>query len=225
MNSRPVDKIKILLVDDHKILRSGLRMLISSYPGLQIVGEAENRAEALSLASSGEPDIILLDLDLNGENSLDFLPDLLDTAPQSRVILLTGLRDPGSHRKAVRLGAMGVVLKDEATEVLVKAIEKVHLGEVWLDASLVAGVLASISRPRGTEKVDPEIAKIESLTEREHEVIALVCLGLPNKQIAERLSITETTIRHHLTSIFNKLGLQSRLELVIYAYKHGLAAP
>jgi DNA-binding NarL/FixJ family response regulator len=177
------------------------------------------------MATRERPEIILLDLDLGADNGLDLLPDLLATAPGSRVILLTGVRDPELHYRAVRLGAMGVVLKEQAVDVLVTAIEKVHAGEAWLDPSLTARLLTGMSGARRAEETNTEAAKIATLTERERDVIGLICEGLPNKQIGQRLHISETTVRHHLTSIFDKLGVESRLELVIYAYRHGLAKP
>ncbi len=217
--------IRVLLVDDHAIVRAGLRMLIGSEPGLQVVGEADGRASALDRAARLQPDIILLDLDLGGDSSLDFLPDLLANVPQGRVILLTGTRNPDEHVRAVRLGAMGVVLKEQAADVLVRAIQKVHAGEAWLDPTLTARLLTGMAPGRGAKQVDPETVKIAALTDREREVIALICEGLQNKTIGQRLFISETTVRHHLTSIFSKLGLENRLELVIYAYRHGLAQP
>jgi two-component system, NarL family, nitrate/nitrite response regulator NarL len=202
------------------VVRAGLRMLIESHPALSVAAEASNRNDALTLAAREQPDIILLDLDLGGETSLDFLPDLLAAASSARVILLTGARAPDDHLRAVRLGAMGVVLKEQAADVLVQAIEKVHSGEAWLDPALTARLLKGA---REAQQVDPDAAKIATLTARERDVIALICEGLQNKAIAQRLFISETTVRHHLTSIFNKLDLESRLELVIYAYRHGLA--
>ena len=225
MPTPQANPIRVLLVDDHAVVRAGLRMLIESRPGLKVIGEAANGSAALEMAARERPEIILLDLDLGSDNGLDLLPELLSTAPSTRVILLTGVRDPEIHYRAVRLGAMGVVLKEQAADVLVTAIEKVHAGEAWLDPSLTARVLSGMSGTRRAEETNPEAAKIAALTERERDVIGLICEGLPNKQIGQRLHISETTVRHHLTSIFDKLGVESRLELVIYAYRHGLAKP
>jgi DNA-binding NarL/FixJ family response regulator len=221
-NSSP---IRILLVDDHAIVRAGLRMLIESQPRLLVVGEAASRAEALAAAGRDQPDIILLDLQLRDERGLDMLPELLAAASSARVVVLTGLLDPALHREAVRLGAMGVVLKGQASEVLSKAIERVHAGEVWLDPTLVANMLTELARGERRAAPSPEAAKIASLTAREHEVIRLIGEGLKNKQIADRLRISEATVSHHLTSIFNKLGVGSRFDLVIYAFRHNLIDP
>jgi len=217
--------IRVLLVDDHRLVRAGLRMLIESHPDLVVVGEAENRDECFALVEHEHADIILLDLDLRGETSLDFLPQLLPLAMGAQVILLTGSRDPVVHRRGIRLGVRGLVLKDQASETLVKAIRKVHGGEMWLDRAMMAEVLAEMTRVITAKETNPEVAKIASLSEREREVITLIGEGLKNKQIAARLFISETTVRHHLGSVFSKLGVSDRLELVIYAYRHGLATP
>ncbi|HUS14050.1 MAG TPA: response regulator transcription factor [Chloroflexia bacterium] len=217
--------IRVLLVDDHAVVRAGLRMLIESAANLTVVGEAGNQRTALELVAQAQPDIVLLDLDLGGASSLEFLPALIAAAPAARVLILTGLSDPAQHERAVRLGAVGVVRKDQAGEVLIQAIQKVLAGEVWLDRAMIARVLTTMARPAQAAPPSPEAAKNASLTDRECDVIGLICMGLPNRQIGDRLAISETTVRHHLTSIFNKLGLSSRLELVIYAYRHGLTKP
>lgn len=225
MPSRSAQPIRVLLIDDHAVVREGLRMLLDSQPGVTVVGEAGNRAEALAAAAGQQPDVLLLDLDLGGDSGLDFLPDLLVAAPGAQILILTGVQDPETHQRAVRLGAVGLVLKEKAATVLLEAIERVHAGEVWLDRSLLAKVLGEVSRASAHEPIDPEAAKIATLTAREREVAALVSTGLKNKQIAERLYISETTVRHHLTSIFAKVAVADRLELVIYAYRYGLARP
>ena len=225
MASRTTNAIRILLVDDHAVVRAGLRMIIQSREGMTIVGEAGNRDDALSLAASEHPHIILLDLDLGGDSGMALIADLIAAACEARIIILTGLRDPESHRQAVLLGAMGIVKKEKAAEVLITAIERVHAGEAWLDPSLMAGVLTEMTRSSRGRKTDPEKDKIAALTNREREVIALVGEGIKSKEIAGRLFISETTVRHHLTSIFDKLGVADRVELLIYAYRHGLASP
>jgi two-component system, NarL family, nitrate/nitrite response regulator NarL len=234
MAMRQTKPIRVLLVDDHAVVRSGLRMLVESRSGLKVAGEAANRAEALAVAKREQPDVILLDLDMNNDNGLNFLPQLLATAERARVLILTGVRDPDAYSQAIRLGASGLLLKEKAADVLIKAIEKVHAGEVWFDRSMIGNVLTEMSRADGTRSMssrltemsrDPEAAKIATLTEREREVSALIGEGLKNKQIASRLFISETTVRHHLTSIFDKLGVSDRLELIIYTFQHGLAKP
>jgi DNA-binding NarL/FixJ family response regulator len=224
MPTNSTDPIRVLLIDDHVVMRRGLRMLIEAQPGLSVVGEATDRDAAILSAACEQPDIILLDLDLGDQSGLDILPELRIAAKGARVIVLTGVRDQVEHRQAVRLGAAGMVLKEQAVDTLVKAIERVHAGETWLDPALVAHILADRSRAHGQDD-DPAATGIAALTEREREVIALVGEGLKNRQIGERMSISETTVVHHLTSIFAKLGVANRLELVTYTYRHGLAKP
>jgi two-component system, NarL family, nitrate/nitrite response regulator NarL len=219
------ESIGVLLIDDHQLVRTGLRILIERHPRMVVVGEAANRTQALDVAAREQPDIILLDLDMGGASSLDFLPQLQLVAPSARAILVTGVRAPEEYHHAVQLGVMGLVRKEEASEVLLEAIEKVHAGEAWLEPSLVARMINEMARARGgaVQPADPEAAKIASLTRREREVVALVGEGLYNNQIAARLSISESTVNHHLTSILKKLGLTNRFDLVVYAYRHDLA--
>lgn len=213
-------QIRVMIIDDHAVIRAGLRMLIEHDQTMNVVAMAGTRAEALRLAASTRPDIIILDLILGDDDGLTFLPELREVSPTSRVVVLTGVANPESHRMAIRRGAMGIVLKEHAAELLLKAIQKVHEGEVWIDRSMMGSVLQELNRPGD---IDPEKAKIRTLTEREREVIALVGEGLKNRQIAERLFVTETTVTHHLSSVFSKLEVSDRLELLIYAFRHGLA--
>jgi len=214
--------IRILLVDDHQIFLTGLRLLIEKEPDMIVVGTASNRAEALALMQE-HPDIVLLDLDLgNNESGIDFLPQLIEPEEPPRVIIVTGVPDPELHLRAVRLGALGVVLKLDPPGFLVKAIRKVHGGEMWLNRPMISTVMTELIHARA-KKMDSEALKIAELTVREREVTALVAEGMRNKQIGERLFISEKTVRHYLTSVFDKLGVADRLALMIYAFQHGLA--
>lgn len=252
-----VQAIRLLLVDDQVIVREGLRLLLENQSGLVVTGEAANCQDAVALAAREQPDIILLDLDLGASHGLDCLPELLSVAPHARVLILTGVYDLEIHHQAVGRGAVGIVRKMEAADILVKAIRKVYAGEVWLDGALMARVLDDLWRVRTgqplemaavagksvttmrlsppqrevvemwSHQVEPptpdEAARIAQLTEREREVIGLIGEGLRNQQIANRLSISVITVRHHLSSIFSKLDVGDRFELAIYAYRHGLA--
>jgi len=213
--------IRVCIIEDHALVRSGLRMLIENHDGMRVVGEAANRAEAFVAAKANPPDIFILDLDLNHENGLDFLSELVSSFTPARVLVVTASTDINVHQSAITAGAMGIVLKEQASEVLLTAIEKVHSGEVWLTRSMTAAVLSQKSRARD----DSEERKIESLTRREREIIVLIAQGLKREQIAERLFISETTVRNHLTSILYKLKLSDRFELVFYAFRTGLAKP
>jgi two-component system nitrate/nitrite response regulator NarL len=225
MSAAATNPIRVLLVDDHSLFRAGLRLIIERLPGMELVGDAGNRTEALAKAGLENPDIILLDIDLGGENGLDLIPELLEAAVNARIIMITGSRDPEAYRQAVLRGAMGVVPKEKAAEVLIKAIERVKAGEAWLDPVTVASLLSEITARNKPKAVSPEEAKIATLTKREREVVSLVGEGIKSREIADRLFISETTVRHHLTSIFDKLGVADRVELMLYAYRHELANP
>lgn len=214
-----------MIVDDHEVVRSGLRMLIENQPQMMVVGEAGTVPEAVAVAQCADPEVILLDIDLGGESGLTALPQLTAGASGPRVLILTGLRDSDIHRTAIRLGAVGLVLKDQAAEVLIKAIERVHSGEAWVDRTMTANILGELRRAVDEKDEHPEAAKIATLSDREREVITLIGEGLKNRQIAEHLFISETTVHHHLTSIFSKLEVSDRFELMIYAFRHGLATP
>jgi two-component system nitrate/nitrite response regulator NarL len=214
--------IGVLIIDDHAVVRTALRMFLESQPGLIVVGEVAHPKDALVIARYGHPDVILLDLDLGETNGLDLLPELHAAAPEAHVLVLTGVRDLEMHRRAVSLGAVGIVRKERAAEVLLEAIAKVHAGEVWLDSLLLASVLRKTPRPQTDRSSDPEEIKIKALTVRERELIEVLAKGLKNQAIADRLCISEATVRHHLTSIYAKLNVDDRLELMIYAYRHGL---
>ncbi|MFN0087682.1 MAG: response regulator [Blastocatellia bacterium] len=221
--SSPENPIRILLVDDHAIVRAGLRLLIHREPGLQVIGEVSNGRDALAAVKSDAPDIVLLDLDLGDENGLDLLPLLLDMAAPPRVIVLTGVRDQQAHRRAVSLGALGIVNKENAQGVILSAIARVHAGEAFLDPKLTASLIAQFTNSQNPKNADPEAARIASLSKRELEVVKLVGEGLKSREIAGKLFISEITVRHHLTSIFAKLEVSDRVELMLYSYKNGLA--
>lgn len=215
-------KIRIVIVDDQLVVREGLRMLLENHQGMKVVAMAGTRSEALEIIAREPSDLIVLNLELGGYSALSFIPQLREVAQNARVLALTALRDSETHQKAAQLGAMGVVLKEDAADLLLKAIEKVYLGEVWLDRLTLGNLLWQLSS-RDKESLDPQRKRIGSLTDRERQVIALITEGLKNRQIAERLFISPTTVTHHLSSIYSKLGVTDRLELVVYAFANKLA--
>jgi DNA-binding NarL/FixJ family response regulator len=214
----------VFLLGNHPLVRSGLRLLLEKQPGISIVGEDSNQPDLVDCAPES-PDIVLIDLDSFDVTALDLLPKLLSRTTSSRTLILTSSHDPEIHQRLVRLGAMGVVLKELPVEMLIVAIEMVNAGEIWIDRSMMAGVLRAISPAKGAREQDGEAQKIAALTKREREIVALFGEGLNNRRVAERLFISETTVRHHLTAIFDKLDVPDRFELVFYAYRHGLAKP
>jgi len=216
--------IRILLVDDHKTMLWGLERLIGAEgPAFELVGSASDGIEARALCASTRPDIVLLDLDLKGSSSLDFLPALLENGV-SKVVILSANRDQATLASAVKLGARGVVSKEAPTEDVLLAVRKVHGGELWLDQSLMQALLGQLVAP-AAPKFDPEAERIGSLTAREREVVKLIVegQGALNKELAERVFISERTLRNHLTTIYQKLDVANRLELYVYATRHGLS--
>jgi two-component system, NarL family, nitrate/nitrite response regulator NarL len=216
--------IRLLIIDDHAITRKALRVFLERLPDLTIVGDAASPEAALAAAVREQPDIILLDLVLGDANGLDLLTPLRTGAPGAHIVVLTGVCDADVHRRAIQLGARGVVLKGDAPKVLVKAIAEVAGGVIWLNSLGVARVLHEMPPTKTTPATTPETQKINALTAREREIIRLLGQGLKNHALADRLGISEATVRDHLTSIFGKLGVRDRLQLAIYAYRHGLAS-
>jgi two-component system, NarL family, nitrate/nitrite response regulator NarL len=212
--------ISLVIVADHLALRAGLQLLLEKGSTIKVVGMASNLSDAVSTIAAEKPDVIMLDSDLGEEDGFSVLPSLLGTSGNARIIVLTSRKDPETHRLAVNLGAMGVVQKAADADILMKAIEKVHQGEVWIDRAVMGSVLIDFRTGRD---VNPEAIKISKLTTREKEIIRLVGLGLKNKAIAEQLFISEITVAHHLSSIFSKLEVSNRLDLLIYALGHKLA--
>ena len=220
-NSAP---IRVLIIDDHRSILWGLERLIESgKPAMQVVGTATNCTEALKLIDEAAPDLFLLDIDLGDEIGVDEIPNLMARS-RAKILVLTGIRDESLHDKAVLAGASGVVEKEASAETILAAIEKVHEGQLWLDRVATGRIFLEFSRDSAAQTVDPERVKILSLTERESEIVAITAThaGANAKAIAEMLYISEHTLRNHLTSIYDKLQVASRLELFAYAHKHGL---
>jgi two-component system nitrate/nitrite response regulator NarL len=218
------ETIRVMLVDDHQTMLWGLSKLIESEnPRMAVVGTAQTASEALAKIGQLCPDVILLDLDLGGSSAIDLLP-ALQSYPQSRVLIFTGERDQAKLDMAVFQGARGILRKDAPAELVLKAIEKTAEGEIWLDRGTLGRVFSEFMAPKAAEKPDPEAAKKASLTARERKIIHVVVQGngALNKTLAQRLFISDHTLRNHLTSIYQKLGVNNRLELYVYALKHGL---
>jgi two-component system nitrate/nitrite response regulator NarL len=211
------------IIEDHGIVRAGIRMLIEHEHGIEVVCEAPSASRALALARDHRLDIILLDLSLRTENGIDFIPQLVRDFSPAKVLVLTANEDVGQHLRAVEAGARGVVLKEQAPEVLVKAVHAVNSGSSWLGSALSVAAIDKLSRVRENQKdIDAEASKISTLTPREKEVIEIVARGGNGARIAKELRISEATVRHHITSILGKLELSNKLELAVYALQHGL---
>ena len=226
LQSRP-RPIRIMLVDDHRSVLSGLEKLIEAEtPKMQVVAKATSRASALALVADEKPDVVVLDLDLGGENGAELIPRLIETA-SARVLVLTGMRDEKAHEASVLRGASGVVRKEEPAETLLKAIERVHQGELWLDRSMTARVFVELGRAKGLPSRQAEARELMTLTRREREIVEQLVAhpGVDNKKLAKTIGMGEHTLRNHLTRIYDKLGVSNRLELYLLAQRLGLNRP
>ena len=220
-NSAP---IRVFLIDDHRSILWGLERLIDSgKPVMQVVGSAASCTEALKFLDDASPNLILLDIDLGKESGVDEIPRLLARS-RAKILVLTGLRDQSVHDKAVLAGARGVVQKEAAAETILSAIAKVHAGQIWLDRAATSRIFVEFSRESAAQAADPERAKISTLTDRERAIVTIAAnnAGANAKAMAEILHISEHTLRNHLTSIYDKLGVANRLALFAFAHKHGL---
>ncbi len=220
MNDEP-SPIRILIVDDHPTMLWGLERLIGSQaPRMQVVATAASPEEALAQGHRHRPDLVLLDLNLGERSGLEVVPELM--AQGAKVLVLTGERAEELMDKAVQLGVRGVLRKDASADMVLKAVHKVHEGELWLDRLTMGRVLHGLMEPRAGQRPCPEKQKQAHLTQREHKVIQAILegRGAGNKALAARLFISEHTLRNHLSSIYHKLGVGNRLELYVYALKH-----
>jgi two-component system nitrate/nitrite response regulator NarL len=218
--------IRVMLIDDHPTLLWGLEKLINAEtPRMSVMATARNAEEALAFLAHETPDVVLLDLDLDGCNGLDLLPALLHPG-RTRVLVLTGERQQNVLDQAVQKGVRGILRKDASAEHVLKAIEKTHEGELWLDRGTLGRVFTEFRDPASIPKPDPETLRQASLTARERRIIALVVQsqGASNKALAQSLFISEHTLRNHLSSVYQKLDVANRLELYVYATRHQLGA-
>ena len=213
--------IRLVILDAYTMVRKGLRLLLENQPGLMVVGEAGDSNQGLKVVADQKPNIILLKLNPAGDPGLDVISRLIQTWKQARIILMTTTEDRQVCQQAIQEGVLGVVSYLQSPEVLVKAIEKVNAGEVWIEHSMVARILTTDKAHRSFA-VNSEEHSYQELSKREREVIQLIGRGLKNQQIANQLCISESTVGHHLTSIYTKLGVSDRLELLIFAHQKGL---
>jgi two-component system nitrate/nitrite response regulator NarL len=221
MDSRKFQNVNILIADDHPIFRDGLRRLLEAEPGLKVIGEACDGAEAVKMARELKPDILLLDLAMPRHPGLEALRDLSSGQQSVRVILLTAAAEKQQIVEALQLGARGVVLKDSATQLLLKSIYTVMSGEYWVGRESVSNLvqyLRSLVQSSGEEARQKKFG----LTPRELEIVSAVVAGYANKEIAEYFKISEDTVKHHLSNIFDKLGVSTRLELALFAVNQSL---
>ena len=216
-------KIRIVIADDHPIVRDGLRKLLALEDDLEVVGEAADGREVLDRVQELEPDILLLDLRMPNLDGLSALHALQQTNKSTRVIVLTASEDKNEFVQAMKLGCSGIVLKQTAPDLIVKSIRKVYAGEIWLDSHTTAAVMRQFASPAELAAAGAGKGRERSpLSQREREIVALVAQGYKNKEMAEKMFISEQTVKNHLHNIFDKLGVSDRLELALYAIHNNL---
>jgi len=223
-------KIRIVVADDHPIFRDGLCRLLALEEDFEVVAQAQDGRQVLDVLQQHEPDILLLDLKMPGLDGLATLQRLQIAKNKTRVIVLTASDDKNEFVQAMKLGTSGIVLKQTATELLIKSIRKVHAGEIWLDSHTTAAVIrqfvANDEAPPAMHALPAAPATRERerspLSQREREIVALVAQGFKNKEMAEKMFISEQTVKNHLHNIFDKLGVSDRLELALYAIHNNL---
>jgi len=214
--------IRVLIADDHPIVRDGLAKLLSLEEDVVVVGEASDGCEVLDKVQELDPDVLLLDLRMPNLDGLSALQALQQTNKRTRVIILTASEDKNEFVQAMKLGCSGIVLKQTAPELIVKSIRKVHGGEIWLDSHTTAAVMRQFAAPGEIGGGSGKSRERSPLSQREREIVQLVAQGYKNKEMAEKMFISEQTVKNHLHNIFDKLGVSDRLELALYAIHKGL---
>jgi len=214
------ERIKILISDDQAIVRKGIRALLATEPHIEVVGEAENGEEAVSRVEELQPDVILMDLVMPEVDGIEAIRRITSRWPEARILVLTSFATDDKVFPAIKAGALGYLIKDSSPEELVQAIEHVCRGEPSLHPTIARKVLQELSHPQ--QPKEPRTP--EPLTERELEVLQLVAHGLSNQEIADRLTISEATVRTHVSNILGKLHLASRIQAALYALHEGLAS-
>ena len=215
----PGEFIRIVIADYHRIFRDCLRQLLTLAEGFRVVAEARNGQQVLEVVEKHQPDILLLELKMDGLDGLTVLQELQHCQSKTKTIVLTAWEDKNHFVQAMKFGARGIVLKRTASELLIKSIRKVHAGEIWLDSHAVA-VMRQFSSSTETAPLAVRGQDLFPLSPREREIVALVAQGFSNSEVAGKMFITEQSVKNHLHNIFDKLGVSDRLELALYAISH-----
>ena len=210
--------IRVLIVDDHTIVRKGIRALLAEIEGIEVVGEADNGQEAVTQAQTLHPDVILMDLAMPKMDGIEATRQIKTSQPESRILVMTSFAADDKVFPAIKAGALGYLLKESAPEDLVQAIHQIHRGESSLHPTIARKVLQEITHPSDRPPTP------NPLTEREAEVLRLVAQGLSNQDIARKLNISDPTVRTHVSNIMSKLHLATRIQAALYALREGLVS-
>jgi two-component system, NarL family, response regulator LiaR len=211
--------IRVLLVDDHAVVRKGMRALLDREPGLEVVGEADDGEQAVRATDRLRPDVILMDLEMPGVGGIEATQRISGTHPESRIVVLTSHAAEEDVFPALKAGAQGYLLKHSAPEEVLQAIRQAHRGETVLHPTIARMVLQELNRPAPSKQA----RTTDPLSERELEVLRLLARGMSNQEIADALVVGEATVRSHVSSILRKLQLASRTQAALYALREGLA--
>jgi DNA-binding NarL/FixJ family response regulator len=217
--------IRILIADGHPVVREGIRSVVASVPEIQLVAEAEDGNEAVERTLEHDPDVVIMELKLPKLDGLSVLRALQTRAPRSRVILFTASETKEDFIEAMKLGCSGILLKNASPGLILKSIQKVNAGEIWLDSNTTAAVIRQFASPNdfpAAQHGNGKGRERAQLSQREREIIVLIAQGYKNKEIAEKMFITEQTVKNHLHNVFDKLGVSDRLELALYAIHNSL---
>jgi two-component system, NarL family, nitrate/nitrite response regulator NarL len=214
--------IRVVIADDHPIVRDALKMLLAREEDIEVVGEAGDGREALDRVQELDPDVLLLDLRMPNLDGFSVLKALQPSSGGMKVIVMTASEDKKEFVQAMKLGSSGLVLKQTALALIVKSIRKVNAGEIWLDSHTTTAVMAQFSSPDIASAGQSKGRERSVLSHRAREIAGLVARGYKNKDIAEKLFISEQTVKNHIHNIFDKLGISDRLELALYAIHHRL---
>jgi len=218
--------IRVLIADGYPIVLEGLQRVFADHPIINLVGEATDGMDAIEKAVSLEPDVVLMDIKLPRVDGLTVLRSIQTRAPKSKVLLFAAAEHREEFVEAMKLGCSGVLHKDVPTSLIEKSIQKVFAGEIWLDSNTTAAVMRKFSTPGENVAPPPPNGKTPreraQLSQREREIIILIAQGYKNKEIAEKMFITEQTVKNHLHNVFDKLGVSDRLELALYAIHNSL---
>jgi DNA-binding NarL/FixJ family response regulator len=218
--------IRVLIADDQRVVRDGLNMLVSLIDGVEVVGLASDGAEAVTLAEAHRPDVIMMDLRMPGVDGVAATAELRERLPGAQVLVLTTYADEAAILSALRAGALGYLTKDASAEQIETAIRAVHAGQTHLDPAVQARLVATVtSPPPAPDRPGQAGPPPAGLTSREAEVLTLLASGLSNAEIAERLYLSNATVKTHINRIFAKTGARDRAQAVRFAYQHGMAAP